>query len=189
MKRIITALGICALLAGAAQTFAQEDTSKSKGAVKSATKEIKATVQSIDKETREVTLKKEDGTMVTIKAPESAQNFDQLKVGDVLTAKYTAAVAFSIRRSDEPPSATGRESVTRGDGTTTARKTMQISATIEKINPDTRELTLKGPEGKTREVTVPEDYKKFDQLKEGDKVVVTATEALAVSLSSSQEQK
>jgi hypothetical protein len=181
-------MGICALLAGAAPTIAQEDTSKA--GLKSETKQIKATVQNIDKEAREVTLKKEDGSTVTIKAPETVRNFDKIKVGDIVTAKYAESVAASVRKSDEPPSATGRESVARGtpgEGSGVASQTVQISATVEKINRDTRELTLKGPEGNTKVVKVPEEMKKFDELKEGDQVVITTTVSVALSLSNPEQ--
>jgi hypothetical protein len=196
MKRIITTVGICGLMMAATQLLAQdepkaaqEQSDKSQSPVKS--KEVKATVEKVDKDTREVTLKKDDGTTVTFKAPDTVRNFDQIKVGDIVTAKYAQSVAVSVRKSDEPPSATGRETVTRtpmGDKPGIAgAKTVEISATIEKIDRDQRELTLKGPQGNTRVVKVPEEMKRFDELKEGDQVVVTATEALAISVSSPEK--
>jgi Cu/Ag efflux protein CusF len=188
MKSITATIGICVLLAGATQLLAQEQSGKAQNpALKSETKETKATVHKIDKDTREVTLKKEDGSTVTIKAPDSVRNFDQIKVGDIVTAKYTESVAVTVRKSDEPPSATGRESISRaplGEKPAAAsRRTVQISAVVKKIDRDSREVTLVGPEGNTRVVKVPEDMKKFDDLKEGDQVVVTATESIAISVS------
>src|SRR5215471_16156454 len=188
-----TAISVRALLTVASCAFAPEksDNAQTPGLKSEETKETKATIEKIDKDTREVTLKKEDGTMVSFKAPESVRNFDQIKVGDILTAKYSESIALSVRKSDEPPSATGRESVARaplGEKPAAATaKTIQITATIQSINRDTRELTLLGPEGKTKVVKVPEDMKKFDQLKEGDQVVVKATESLAISVSSPEK--
>jgi Cu/Ag efflux protein CusF len=188
MKSITATIGICVLLAGATQLIAQEQSGNAQNpALKSETKETKATVEKINKDTREVTLKKEDGSMVTIKAPDSVRNFDQIKIGDIVTAKYTQSLAVAIRKSDEPPSATGRESIARaplGEKPAAAsRTTIQISAVVKKIDRDSREVTLVGPEGNTRVVKVPEDMKKFDDLKEGDQVVVTATESIAISVS------
>src|SRR5215467_9741298 len=101
MKSIMTTMGICALLTGAIQIIAQEEGNKAQnpGLKAVETKEIRATVQKIDRDTREVTLKKEDGTMVTIKAPDTVRNFDQIKVGDIVTAKYTQSVALAVRKS------------------------------------------------------------------------------------------
>jgi hypothetical protein len=181
------------LLLATPSLIAQEQTDKDKtdkdkkpalGEAESVT--TKATVDSVDKAKREVTLKREDGTTFTIKAPETVRNFDQIEPGDIVTATYSQAIVVGVRKSDEPPSATGRDTVTRAapgekpGGKQTS--TIQISATIEKIDRDKRELTLKGPEGKTRTVKVPEEMKKFDQLKEGDQVVVTATESLAIAV-------
>jgi Cu/Ag efflux protein CusF len=194
MKSITATIGICMLLTGAPRLIAQGQSDKPEnlGVKDAETIEAKATVQKIDKDKREVTLKKKDGKMVTIQAPESVRNFDQIKVGDIVTAKYTQSVALTVRKSDEPPSATGRESITRaplGDKPSAEHKaTYEISAEVKSIDRDKREVTLVGPAGNTRVVKVPEDMKKFDDLKEGDHVVVTATESIAISVSEPEKQ-
>ena len=194
MKAFIITLGTCLLLAGATRISAQDQSGKdTQDQPKSKSEEItaKATVQDIDHAKREVTLKKEDGSIDTVKVPESAKNFDKLKVGDVITAKLSVSIALAIRKSGEPPSATGRESVSRSaPGEKPGMKkteTVEISATVQKIDRDKRELTLTGPEGKTKMVKVPEEVKKFDSLKEGDQVVVTATKSLAIQVDQAQE--
>jgi Cu/Ag efflux protein CusF len=193
MKSMMSTIGICVLLTGAPLLIAQEQSDKPElPGIKSETKETKATVQKIDKDKREVTLKKKDGTMVTIQAPESVRNFAQIKVGDIVTAKYTQSVAITVRKTDEPPSATGRESLTRaplGEKPAAEHKaTVEITAEVKKIDRDKREVTLIGPEGNSRVVKVPEDMKKFDDLKEGDHVVVTATESIAISVSEPEKE-
>jgi hypothetical protein len=45
-----------------------------------------------------------------------------------------------------------------------------------------RSLTVKGPEGNYVTVTVPEEVKRFDSLKVGDRVDITWTEALLISV-------
>lgn len=204
MKWIITTMAACALLTG--QSIAQQSQQDQQqnqggqqgqgrqlpGALKSReTQTITATVQKVDKEKRQVTLKGEGGNTVTIRVPETARNFDQIKAGDTVTAKYTQSVAVAVRKSDEPPSATGRESFTRApegqSPAATRTATMQITAQVEKIDRDKRELTLMGPGGETRTVTVPEDVKKFDELKVGDNVVIRATESVAIQVSSPEK--
>ena len=194
MKSITATIGICTLLTGAPLLIAQDQSAKPEiaGVKEGDTLEAKATVEKIDKDKREVTLKKKDGTMVTITAPASVRNFDQIKVGDIVTAKYTQSIALAVRKSDEPPSATGRELVTRAapgeKPSAESKKTVEISAEVKKIDRDKREVTLVGPEGNTKVVKVPEDMKKFDDLKEGDQVVVTATESVALSVSSPDKE-
>jgi Cu/Ag efflux protein CusF len=204
---MIITMAACALLTG--QSIAQQsqqDRQQSQGgqsgqqsqgrqlpgALKSReTQTIKATVQKVDKEKRQVTLKGEGGNTVTVRVPETAMNFDQIKVGDTVTARYTQSIAVSVRKSDEPPSATGRESITRApegqSPAATRTATMQITAQVEKIDRDKRELTLMGPSGETRTVTVPQDVKKFDELKVGDNVVIRATESVAIQVSSPEK--
>lgn len=193
MKSIITTIAAYVLLIGATQIVAQEqkDQQQNPGLKSQQTKVLKATVQNVDKEKREVTLKGEGGNTVTVRVPETARNFDQIKPGDVVTAKYTESIAVAVRKSDEPPSSTGRESITRaplGQRPAAQRTSMtQISARVEKIDRENRELTLMGPQGNTTTVKVPEDIKKFDELKEGDQVVVNATQSVAIEVSSPEK--
>ena len=193
MKSIITTIAAYVLLIGATQIVAQEqkDQQQNPGLKSQQTKVLKATVQNVDKEKREVTLKGEGGNTVTVRVPETARNFDQIKPGDVVTAKYTESIAVAVRKSDEPPSSTGRESITRaplGQRPAAQRTSMtQISARVEKIDRENRELTLMGPQGNTTTVKVPEDIKKFDELKDGDQVVVNATQSMAIEVSSPEK--
>jgi hypothetical protein len=196
MKTFITTLGISLLLSTAATSSIAQDQTGNAKQKKPAVGEgeavvASATVQSVDRSKREVTLKKQDGTTATVKVPDTVKNFDQIKAGDVVTAAYTESVALAVRKSDEPPSATGRESVERAaPGQKPGMEktsTVEISATIEKIDRDKREVTLKGPEGKTKTVKVPQDMKRFDELKEGDQVVVTATQSTAIEVTKPQQ--
>ncbi|MCK5705925.1 MAG: hypothetical protein KAI29_32470 [Cyclobacteriaceae bacterium] len=58
--------------------------------------EISASVISIDKENRFVTLKGPLGNSITTYVDESVRSFDKLKVGDVIHARYTKALAVSV---------------------------------------------------------------------------------------------
>ena len=59
-------------------------------------------------------------------------------------------------------------------------KPVTVSATIEAIDPATRVVTLKGPEGNSVDVTAPEQMEGFKKLKVGDQVTATYFGALAV---------
>jgi hypothetical protein len=157
----------------------------------SETKTVKATVEDIDPATRTVTLKGEGGKTVSVQCGDEVRNFDQIKKGDQVTAKYYESIALGLRKSDEPPSAEEERVVMRaepgqkpGGGVV---KTVHVTATIESIDKATREVTLKVPDGKTKTVKVPEDMKNFDSLKEGDQVVATVTEALALVVTKPSE--
>ena len=66
----------------------------------------RATVEAIDPATRKVTLKRADGTSVTLKAPPEARNFDQIQVGDTVNAEYIDAVVVFVRKAGSPPATT-----------------------------------------------------------------------------------
>lgn len=189
MRMLVLTIKACVLLAGAPYIVADAQTQQPLKAEQTQT--VKATVEKVNKDAREVTLKREDGSMVTVKVPDTARNFDQIKPGDTVTAKYTESVALNIRKSDEPPTATERQTLKRApvgakpSGEQTL--TQQISATVEKINRNTREVTLMAPDGTTTVVKVPEGMKRFDTLKQGDQVVVTATQSLAIDVSGQKQ--
>jgi hypothetical protein len=58
----------------------------------------------------------------------------------------------------------------------------QISAVIESIDPVTRQVLLRGPQGEMVNVTAGPQVRNLEQLKPGDHVVVTYREALAAEL-------
>jgi hypothetical protein len=58
----------------------------------------------------------------------------------------------------------------------------QIRAVIESVDPATRQVQLRGPQGGTVTVMAGPEVRNFGQLKSGDQVVVTYREALAAEL-------
>jgi hypothetical protein len=146
-----------------------------------------ATVQDIDKAKRTVTLKGEGGKTVEVKVGENVKNFDQIKKGDQVKAAYYESAAISIRKPGDPPAATGEKETVLAPaaGGTPGKaviKTVQAAATVEKVDAQKREVTLKGPEGKSKTIKVKDDSKDLDRLQTGDQVVVRYTEALAIKV-------
>ncbi len=64
---------------------------------------VTATVTAIDHKTREVTLKANDGQEVSFVVGAAAKNLAQVNKGDVVTATYTEAVAYEVRKSGKAP--------------------------------------------------------------------------------------
>jgi hypothetical protein len=58
----------------------------------------------------------------------------------------------------------------------------QIRAVIESVDPATRQILLRGPQGGMVTVSAGPEVRNFGQLKPGDEVVVTYREALAAEL-------
>ncbi|MCX5734360.1 MAG: hypothetical protein NTW68_08555 [candidate division NC10 bacterium] len=60
--------------------------------------------------------------------------------------------------------------------------TTEITASVEAIDYAKRTVSLKGPQGDIRIIKVGPNVERFDQVKQGDQVVVRHTEALAISV-------
>ena len=64
---------------------------------------------------------------------------------------------------------------------------VSITATIEKIDPKTREITLKGPKGGLTTFIAGDEVKRFNELKKGDLVTFDYTEGVAIDVQKSTE--
>ena len=155
------------------------------GVVVAETRTVKATVEAVNPATREVTLKGESGKIVTIKAGPEVKNFDQIKVGDVLTARYLESVALLVRKPGDPPSASESRTVEvapkGAKPHATIVETKEVTATVEAIDYAKRTVTLTSPEG-TRTIKVDPSVKRLNEVKKGDQIVARYTEGLAISV-------
>jgi len=92
------------------------------------------------------------------------------------------AIAAAIALAPAAGAQTGSAMVGTAPGTAVAAQTIKITATITAIDKSTRDVTLKGPEGKLVTVTAGPEVKNFDKLKVGDKVDLQYLEALTLEL-------
>jgi len=63
----------------------------------------------------------------------------------------------------------------------------KIEATVEAINPATREVTLKGPQGKEVTVKAGSGVRNLDKVRVGDKVVMSYYQGIAAQMSKGGE--
>jgi len=147
---------------------------------------VTATVEAVNYEKRTVALKGPEGKIKTVKIDKDVKNFDQIKVGDKVTATFYESTAVYVRKSDAPPGegevASVRVAPKGKKPGVVAVDTIQITAKIEAIDYKKRSLTLKGPEGNAMTFKVDKGVKNFDQVKKGDEVVIRNTEALAIKV-------
>jgi len=148
------------------------------------TSTVTATVESIEKMSRQVTLKNEDGTYEVLTVPQSVKRFDGLKVGDKVRAHYYENVVFRQKAAGEKDTDTSTASVTptsagaKPNGTVASQR--QITATITAIDPKVPSISFDGPND-WHYTTKVHDKKALSQVKVGDKVEVTWTAAALVS--------
>ena len=148
--------------------------------------EMSAQVVSIDKPTRTVTLKGPKGNVLDVVAGDDVRNFDQIKVGDFVVARYIEATTLELKKTTAGTGgASVREEVRRAKqgerpGVAGAREVTAM-ADVTALDPQNSTVTLKGPKGNevTLSVRNPDQFK---VVKKGDKVQVTYTEALALSV-------
>jgi len=163
------------------------DDEKANTRVFARTNHWKATVENIDYDKRELTLKNSGGKEMTFGVSDDVKNFPQIKKGDELNVGYYEAVAFALRKPGEALTPTSRRAAVLSgpSGQKPAGAAVVISdmtATVENVDRDKREVTLRGPGGNTIEVSVDPSVGNLEQIKEGDKITTTYTEALAVSV-------
>ena len=191
MKQTLPLIGSALLMAAMVlpATAQEQEEGKSSGPeLKSSDVVTKtATVQDVDHAKRTVTLKGEDGKTMTLNIGKNVENFDQLKKGDQIKAAYYESAAISIRKAGESAPATGEKETVlapEGEGKSgkAAIKNVQVAGTVEKVDPEKREVTLKSEEGKSKTMKVKEEVKDLDRLQKGDRVVVRYTEAFAIKV-------
>ena len=152
---------------------------------------VKATVQAIDLATRVVTLKGPKGNVFDLKVGEEAKNLPQLKVGDEVVAQYYESIAVEVKKPGEPGGVTASGALATAEpgakpGGVVANQ-VTVTTTVEAIDPKKTHVTLKGPEGNSVKVIV-RDPKNLKNVKVGDQVVITYTEALAISVEAAKKK-
>ena len=192
MKRSgIVALAASVLLLWAAAAGAAEETRPSGGFSKVV--HVTATVEKVDMATRHVTIRGPEGQVITVKAGPEVKNLDMIKPGDTVVVDYYEAIAWNVMKPGEAgPGMSVTESLE------TAKKGEQPGAvaesqvtavtTIEAIDKARNTVTLKGPRGNTETIKV-RDPKNLDKVKVGDRVEITYTEAMAISVEAAAPPK
>jgi hypothetical protein len=182
MKRIVACVAAVAIVMTAGVVMAQTKT------ITGETKLVTATVEAIEASTRAVTLKKDDGTYVTTVVPETMKAFSTLKIGDKVQARYYENLILRVKKPGEKDVDTGQAAQTpaaKVGGTQAKQRT--ITATITAIDQQAPSITFSGPNGWKYSSRV-EDKKALAQVKVGDKVDITWTEALLVSVESAAKK-
>ena len=141
-------------------------------------------IEAIEASTRTVTIKKSDGTYVTTVAGPDIKRFAELKVGDKISARFYENVVLRLKRPGEPEGYSASKSTTPSDlalpGGTRAKQ-ISVTATITDIDMKTPSVTFTGPNGWKYSSKV-EDKEALSKVKVGDKVEITWTEAVLVSV-------
>jgi hypothetical protein len=150
--------------------------------------QIRANVVEIRKSERLVTLQAPDSsTTVTVEMGPEVRNFDQIQVGDSLVVSYYQSISFTSKDPNEPvPPGTfivgsGRAPEGARPGAAGAIVS-EVVVTFQTYDDTTRIVTFTDETGRAHAATVKrEDGRQFAmKLRRGDRVAITATDAVAV---------
>jgi hypothetical protein len=149
---------------------------------------VAASIQSINHETRELTLKGPLGNVYAVTASPEIKRLNEFKVGDDLVLDYYVAVAAEVRPPTEAEKKepflvledAQRAGVNSGPAGG-AYRIVRAVVTVEGIDLPTQTATVKGPRGNsvTIKVQSPDVLK---DLKLGASATIVYTEAVAVRL-------
>ncbi|KAF0814351.1 hypothetical protein IGB42_01252 [Andreprevotia sp. IGB-42] len=145
---------------------------------------ISAKIESIDPATRVVTLVQPNGEILEAQIDKKVKNFDQLKVGDVVSVKVNQAVAVALLKGQAGirKSVEGEGTTKAGAGespSTTKVQTETITADVLGVDKQKGLLKVKGP--KNRIVTTKVKNKALlKDVEVGDQIQVSYRRAVAV---------
>jgi hypothetical protein len=146
-----------------------------------------AVVESIDMETRQVGLRAADGELIEVVAGPEVRNLPQLRVGDEVRFDYYESVAAEMAEPEDPGQPLGAVVTDRAPegalpGGLVATATSQVVEVVS-YDPATARAVVRLHDGTTRSFDVHPEMQAFAAARRpGERVLVTTTEALAISI-------
>ena len=184
--RKTAALALMSLLAFPALQADQESVADKPSISTKQTVKLTAQVLAIDHEALQVTLQGPQGNVRTIQLDKEARRLNEVEVGDTVYAEYVQHLSIEVVAGDGARPGSGSMSTVKRapdsemPGAVTTETTLSM-ATVEEINLEDSTFKLNWGDGgiKAYSARDPENLKKAAV---GDLVLVTYTEALALSV-------
>jgi hypothetical protein len=154
------------------------------GRVITSTERREAIVESVNKETREITVIDADGKMHRFVAGEMVANFDQIESRDRIVTEYLESVAVFVVPEGTPEMGDMGlvEVAPLGEKPGIAMAdTYMVAARVDAVDTAARIVTLRGKDGFQTAIRAADDIE-LANLKVGDEVRMRVTEAVAISV-------
>jgi hypothetical protein len=149
---------------------------------------VEGVVNSIDRDQRIVTLKDKAGNQVELTVSDQVRRFDEIDLGDTVLLEYWTFLKAEFRspteEEKESPIAVLAAAGKAPEGVDPAAAVgaiVKAVVTVVAIDRDGREATIQGPRGAVVVLPVLDDAV-LNNLKVGERVIMTYAEAVAVSL-------
>jgi hypothetical protein len=140
-------------------------------------------VAAVDKSSRKITLAASDGGKATFTAGPEIRNFDQIRVGDKVTATFTERLVVFVRGDGADPSVSHAAALAAAPKGAKpgvmVGEAYEIVASIKSIDSANRTATLQFSAGQAKTVKVRQDVD-LARYKAGDTVVIQVSAALAL---------
>jgi hypothetical protein len=151
-----------------------------------------ARVEKVDAKKRKLTLKDPDGKSFTVQVPQEVPGMDKVKKGDKVDLTYYESVAVSVLPARHGAPAMAERVVGQREtaGGTVVRE-INVTTPITKVDKQKNTITVKTPEGTTRTIKVqdPQLQQRLGELRPGNVVEVTYTEAVATAIEPSSSSR
>jgi hypothetical protein len=197
MRKSVSYSILCTLLLAGSQygaLCADEGTSAPLSRQDAVLVTITASVEAINYTNREVTLKGPLGNEVTFTVDQRVKRLNEVKVGDLVEADYYVSIAAELRKptpeEEEHPVVLLDAAGKAPPGTSPAAgglRRFKVVTTIEGLDRPTQTITVKGPRGNYLTTRVA-DPANLTRMRIGENIVVTYTEALAISLQKAEKK-
>jgi hypothetical protein len=157
---------------------------------------VKAKIESVDVAKRLITVRDPNGELVELEVAPEVRNLAQVHAGDTMNVVYYRAIGAEFKKPGTGVQGVQQDAVAAraAEGQKPAGGVgQQVKATvkIESVDGAKNMVTFTGPKGVKQTVAVkdPKAQAFIKQLKPGDEVEVTYTEALAISVDHTAEEQ
>lgn len=146
----------------------------------------RGTIESVDRQTRTIVIKDEEGRLSSLRVGDDMPNFERLAKGNKVTARYSEAMLISLGNTDTPPkpqvdTQSSQQAPAAGKPAMRGVQHTRVMGEITEIDTERNRIRLQTPKGEDVVMAVP-DAKRVAGLKEGDQVVATYIEAFALAV-------
>jgi len=145
-----------------------------------------ATIEAIDAKTRTLQLKLGSGETRSIQVGDEVRNFDQLKVGDKVKAKYVESLTLELKKGDT--AVVGRSETSSLDRSKpgakpggTAVRELTVVADVVNVDAQKKVVSVKNDKGEIINLDI-QDPKQLALIQKGDKIKAVYTVAVAVAV-------
>ncbi len=149
---------------------------------------VTATVMDIDYDKRLIELKGPEGRTETIQVGPEVERLKEIKKGDKVVVEYYEALAAQLNKTGAADEVTVSAEAAKAPKSESpgmaARGDVTVTVVIDEVDTEDNIVVFTGPRGFTRVVAVqtPQGQQFIRQLKPGDKVDLTYTEAIAINV-------